>query len=256
MKRLLSVLALSVLATSVLNAADNSSRITIDIDSEMFNPRGKIEYKFGGAPLAFGGEYLKSENSFHGEYSEEDGDAGEGNLDVERNEFAFYLKLIPSYNFNISIGYRNFEYDITNAEIDQWDEGTLDEQDRNGSANAKLATGIDSQMNVIIGTKTSINLSLMLGYTYFIDGEYEWEYDEIIGGRTTHRTGGLTANAHSLRLSPELSIPLGENLRIYANAGVAATVWDAELDDDDPEYAGYDFFMSATAGLRYGFDLN
>ena len=273
MKLLLSVLAVGMLAVGVSQAADEASRITldvgnaftfgkftyddttIDIDSEMFNPRGNIEFKFGGAPLAFGAEYIKSENTFTGEYEEPDGDAGNGELDVERSEFAFYLKLVPSYHFNIRLGYRNFEYDITNADIDQYDNGVLDEMDRNGTANAKLTTGLDGQMNIIIGGPTSVNLALMLGYTYFIDGEYDWEYDKIVGGNTTHVTGAATANTHSIRVRPELSFPLTDDLRLYVNAEVAATAWDADLEDDDPEYPGYDFFMGATAGLRYGFDL-
>jgi hypothetical protein len=228
---------------------------TIEVDSEMFNPRARVEFQFGGTPLAFGGEYLKSENTFSGEYDEGNGDAGIGDLEVERNEFAFYLKLIPSYNFSVRFGYRNFEYDISNANITQWDDGVISEQDLNGIANAKLATGVDSQIDIIIGSPTSVNLALILGYTYFIDGEYDWEYDEVIGGVTTHRVGSATADAHSIRVKPELSIPLSENLRLYVNGEVGATAWDADVDDDEPAYPGYDIFMAATAGLRYGIDL-
>lgn len=229
---------------------------TIDVESEMFNPRGNIEFQFGGTPLAFGAEYLKSENGFSGEYEEEDGDAGDGELDVERNEFAFYLKLIPSYNFNIRFGYRNFEYDITDANITQINNGVITEQDLNGIANAELATGVDGQINIIIGSPRSVNLALGLGYTYFIDGEYAWEYDlwenGVFQGR---RMGEATANAHSVRVKPELSVPLTENLRIYVRGELAATAWDADLEDDDPSYPGYDIFMGAVAGVRYGFGL-
>jgi len=229
---------------------------TIDVESEMFNPRGNIEFQFGGTPLAFGAEYLKSENDFSGEYEEEDGDAGDGELSVERNEFAFYVKLIPSYNFNIRIGYRNFEYDISDANVNQFNDGVLSEQDLNGVANAELATGVDGQVNIVIGSPRSVNLALMLGYTYFIDGEYEWEYDLIENGIDRGRQmGEATANAHSVRIKPELSVPLTENFRIYVRGELAATAWDADLDDDDPAYPGYDIFMGAVAGLRYGFDL-
>ncbi len=229
---------------------------TIDVDSEMFNPRGSFEFQFGGTPLAFGGEYLKSENGFSGEYEEEDGDAGSGDLDVERNEFAFYLKLIPSYNFNVRFGYRNFEYDITDANITQINNGVVTERDLNGIANAKLATGVDGQVTVVIGSPQSVNVALALGYTYFIDGEYDWEYDLWQNGAFMGRQmGSATANAHSLRVKPELSLPLTENLRIYARGELAATAWDADLEDDDPSYPGYDIFMGATAGIRYGFDL-
>ena len=273
MKVLLSVLAVGMLAAGMVKAADDASRITIDIgnaftfgkftyddatidiDSEMFNPRGSIEFKFGGAPLAVGAEYLSSQNTFTGEYDDTEGESGNGTLDLERSEFAVYLKLVPAYNFNIRLGYRNFEYDITAAVIDRYKNGILDKNELNATANAKLSTGLDAQMNLIIGSPTSVNLALMLGYTYFIDGDYEWQYDEIKGSAVTHRTGTATANAHSIRLRPELSLPLTENLRIYAAAEAALTAWDAEIGDDDPDYPGYDFFMGATAGLRYGFDL-
>jgi hypothetical protein len=273
MKKIFMVVVVLCLSSAFVGAADEPGRLTLDIgnafvfgkisyedatiegDSGAFNPRAALEYKFGGLPLAIGGEYMSSDSDFTGEYDEGDGDTGRGSLSIENDEFTIYMKFVPWYNFNLRLGYRNFSYDITDAHIDRYKNGQLYKTYASGSTHATLDTGIDAQAVLILGSRDFINLGILVGYTYFIDGEYEWEYNESLSGRTRHYSGRATANAHSVRIRPELSVPLSENLRLYANIEAAATAWDADVPDDDPEFPGYDFFVGATVGLRYGFDM-
>lgn len=273
MKKFFVVGLLFCLGAGITFAADDRSRLTLDFgnsftfgkvsykdvtiegDSGSFNPRAALELKFGGWPLAVGGEYIASDCEFSGEYEDDDGEIGRGSLNIEHNEFTIYLKFVPWYNFNLRLGYRNFDYDITDANIDRYRNGSLYKTYASGSTHAQLDSGIDAQAVFIIGSPRSVNLGLLLGYTYFVDGEYEWEYIETLHGHSRSYSGSATANAHSVRIRPELSIPLGENFRIYANIEAAATAWDADVADDDPEFPGYDFFVGATVGLRYGFDV-
>lgn len=228
---------------------------TIDIEGELFNPRGALEYQFAELPLAVGLEASMSENTFTGDYDDGDGDSGEGEVDIERQEMALYLKFVPNNTFSFRIGYRNFNYDLSNADITQYENGAIDERDINGVADCSLATGIDTQLGLIFGSPDALQLGLTLGYTYFIDAEYDWEYDEVIGAATTHRTGSATANAHSLRIRPEVSFPLTDAVRLYADWCIAATAWDADLPDEDPSYPGFDMYSGVSVGVRYAFDL-
>ncbi len=225
---------------------------TIDIESEIFNPRVGVEFQFADSVLAIGGEFSMSDNTFTGEYKGGNDD-GEGTVDVERTEYAAYVKLRPSDNFGLRVGYRSFKYDLSNADIIQRENGIVTERDMNGTATGDLTTGIDAQLNLGIGD--GFRVGLMLGYTYFMDAEYEWAYDEVIGGVTTPKAGKATADAHSVRIRPEVSIAVSDNIRIYADYTLWVTAWSADVNDNDPEYPGYDLYTGVGVGVRCALPL-
>ncbi|OGV68921.1 MAG: hypothetical protein A2283_16745 [Lentisphaerae bacterium RIFOXYA12_FULL_48_11] len=255
MKKILGVLAVSVGMVTVASAevivdvsdAFTAGKFTYDdatikVKSSAANPRGSLEYRFNDTPFAIGVEYATSKNEFDGEYEDSD-----GTLEMERTEYVAYVRLGGRNSTNLRLGYRNFEYDITDAVIDQYEGGTLVEQDINGIANGAMATGIDAELNLIFGDK--ITFGVGIGYTFFTGAEYTWEYDAIPGG---HQVGSAELDAHSLRIRPEVSFEAMENLRLYVNVMLAATAWEG-TPDDGKDYPGFDVYSAAAVGLRYSF---
>jgi hypothetical protein len=219
---------------------------TIDISEEIFNPRGGIEFRFGGTPFSIGGEYAQSENTFDGEYEESD-----GTMDVERTEYVAFLRLGHKNGTNLRLGYRSFEYDFSDAIIHQ-DNG---ETDIDGEASGDLTTGYDAELTLAIGS--DVQFALAVGGTYFTDAKYEWSYTAIGGPNPGFHAGSAKLDAYSARIRPELSFAAGENLRIFVNAMVSASTWQIDEDDDEatPDYPGVDVYSAIGAGIRYTFGL-
>jgi hypothetical protein len=212
---------------------------TIEVKSSIANPRAGLEYRFAESPFGLGIEYAMSENDFEGEYENSDGD-----LTMERTEYVAYLRLGSRDSVNVRFGYRSFEYDISDGDIRQ----SNGEHDINGVANGDMTTGIDAELNLVFGEETTFGVGI--GYTFFMDAEYTWEYD--IESTGAHRTGSATLDAHSLRIRPELSFKLNDNTRLYFNAVLAATAWEG-TPEGEQEYPGYDVFSAAGVGIRYYF---
>lgn len=214
---------------------------TIDIEASSSNPRGALEWRANGSTVALGAEYAKSENSYTGEY--EDGD---GTLDMERTEWGVYLRFGDRERTNLRVGYRNFKYDISNAIINDPPDHDVD-----GTATGELTTGADVELTLATGE--TLRFALSIGASYFFDADYEWSYLEVAGDEPGPHAGTAALDAVGLRLKPELSYRLNENLVIFANGMVAASTWVGDVDDDNPDFAGVDIFSGVGVGLRYYF---
>ena len=226
----------------------NYEDTTIEVNEEFVNPRGSIEFRFAGSPISIGGEYAQSKNEFDGEYEDSD-----GTLEMERKEFVAFVRFGHKNGCNLRLGYRNFQYDINNAWINQRENGVLTEIDMDGIAEGKLSTGADVELNLAAGT--SVQFALGLGYTFFKDAEYEWSYTAI-GDNAGFHAGAAEVDAHSVRVRPEISFGLSDELRVFVNGTIAATAWDIDKDDDDtPDYPGIDIYSAIGAGIRYTFGL-
>jgi len=251
-KKILSVLAVSVGMVAVASAeviVDVSDAFTagkftyedttVKVKSSAANPRGSLEYRFNDTPFAIGVEYASSKNDFEGEYEDSDGD-----LTMERAEYAAYVRIGKRDSVNLRLGYRNFEYDITDGDIRQ----SSGEHDIHGIANGKMTTGIDAELNLLFGEKVTFGVGI--GYTFFTGAEYTWQYD--IENGPQNQAGSAELDAHSLRIRPEISFETMENLRIYLNVMLAATAWEG-TPDNGKDYPGFDVYSAAAVGLRYSF---
>jgi hypothetical protein len=224
----------------------------ITIKTEWFHPRGGLEYCFKGTSFSLGAELSFSKNAFDGSYKDE----GDGTVDIERKEFAAFGRLGDKNGSNLRLGYRYFKYNMANGHIYQYyDSGFLEEEDKNGIATANMSKGIDVEGTLAYGDK--LKFALSLGYTFFIDAEYDWEYDEILypGGNLTHKKGTATLDAHSVRIRPEFSYAVTDNLRVFINYMLAASAWTG-TPEGEKDYAGVDIYSGACLGLRYFFALN
>jgi hypothetical protein len=225
--------------------------VTIDVETEVFNPRLGAEYKFGGTAFAIGAEYAMSENSYTGEYSDNDSN-GNGSFDVKRSDLGLYVRFGSRDNVNFKLGYRYFNFEFSNGELDQYENGILTEEDRNGEATGDLTTGIDGELNLALGDE--LQFALALGGSYFIDANYEWSYDkkgEDTGGAWQHVEGSATYDAYSARIRPEISFEPVDNLRIYLNYTLQASMWSADVDTDDfGDYPGLDLYSAVECGAR------
>lgn len=225
---------------------------TITIDSEVFNPRVGAELCIPSTPLAFGAEYAQSENGFDGEY-----DASDGTLDVERREILAFLRLGSKNRSNVRFAYRNFQYDISDAVINQReDDGSMTEKDENGEASGDLTTGFDVEATLAIGT--SFQVAFTVGGSYFADAEYEYEYDITEGdGAGAHESGEAKLDAATVRVRPEISIGITEDLRVFGNYTFAGTAWSGTLPEDsqgdEVSYPGIDLYSAIGFGARYTF---
>lgn len=212
---------------------------SIDVSTEWFNPRGSVEYCFGGTPFAIGGEYAQSKNTFDGTYQD-----SYGNLDVKRTEYLAFVRLGHKDRTNFRLGYRNFKYDFSNGTVHQ-----NGETDTDGTATGKLATGIDAELNLAMGS--DVQFALAIGGTYFTGAKYDWSY---LNGAGTRVSDNAKLDAYSARLRPEISFKAGDNLRIFINYMVQVSTWEAQA-EGSPDYAGVDIYAAAAAGIRYTFGL-
>ncbi|MBA4389230.1 MAG: hypothetical protein C0404_14750 [Verrucomicrobia bacterium] len=264
MKKLSVLFAAAVLvsAVSVTKAADDGNQLILDlgdavtlgnfkykdvkieVEKEYANPRGSAEFKFGGTPASIGVEFAQSKNTFTGTYED-----SHGSVDVKRNEMAAYLRLGHKDETNVRIGYRKFKYDFSNADI-VMDNG---EHDKNGEATGDLTTGLDAEVTLAVGTE--VQFALTVGGTYFKDAKYSWAYDKYINERFTgHVTGNAKLDALSVRIRPQLSMKMDDNIKIYINGTIAASSWDA-TPEGGADYAGVDIYTALGLGLQYTFDL-
>jgi hypothetical protein len=218
--------------------------VTVKIKQSYVNPRAVAEYRFGGTALAIGGEFSKMKNDYDGTYEFSD-----GSLTMDRTDWTVFARIGYRDSVNLRLGYRNFQYDITDAIINQRDGGVLTERDTNGTATGELTKGIDAELNLVFGEKVQFGLSL--GGTYFIGAKYTWAYDANPGG---HKTGNATVDAYSGRIRPELAFMLADNLQLFVNYTLMATAWEGrEITNTKTDYPAYDLMSAVGAGLRYSF---
>ena len=71
----------------------------------------------------------------------------------------------------------------------------------------------------------------------------------MVGGSTTHETGSATLNGYSGRVRPEISVKVGDKVRIFANYTLQATSWEG-TPDNGKDYPGVDVYSAAAAGVR------
>lgn len=227
--------------------------VEIDVETEAFNPRLGVEYSFAGSPVSIGADLALSENTFTGTW-EGDDEGGDGSLDVERTDIGVYARLGSRDGVNLKVGYRNFSYEYSNGELAQYENGRLTERDENANATSDLTTGIDAELNLVFGE--DFQVAFGIGYSFFMDAQYDWEYDQTVGGRTTHVVGSAELDAHSARFRPEISFLAAENLRVYLNYTVQASIWTGDFEGGDTEdYPALDLYSAAGVGVRYTFPL-
>jgi hypothetical protein len=224
---------------------------TVDISEEFFNPRISAEYIFPNSAVSIGLLYAMTENTYTLEF--DDGEKIlDGSLDIERTDLIPFLRLGSINGTNLRLGYRMFNYKLSNGELDETRGGSLTRMIREGEAEGDLSAGIDAEFNLVFGS--TFKAGLMIGGTYFMDAEYDWTYRDSLNGGTVE-SGSATLDAVSLRLAPEMSYEIATDLRLFINYTVAATAWIGNKDDEEEEYAGYDVVSALTAGLRYNFGL-
>jgi hypothetical protein len=148
-----------------------------------------------------------------------------------------------------------FNYKLRNGTMDETQNGELTRKISNGTAEGDLSQGVDAELNLVFGGR--LKAGLTIGGSYFMDAEYDWTYtDELKGKGGTVETGTATLDAVSVRLAPQLSFAIVENLRLALSYCVSATSWIGNNDegndeDSNEDYAGYDLVTSVTVVLRY-----
>lgn len=225
----------------------------IEVGTEAFNPRGSLEFNFGGTPFCLGIDFAISQNDFDGTY--EDGeDTGKGSLDVDRDDFGAYMRLGSRESpVNLKLGYRYFKYEFSNGELDQFENGILVEWDREAEATGDLTKGIDAELNFVVGN--NVQFALALGGSYFMDAKYKWSYiktapaegifDELV-------TGEMEMDAYSARIRPEFSFLATDNMRIFVNYTLQASIWEEDIEGTAAnQYPAVDVYSAAMIGLRY-----
>jgi hypothetical protein len=219
-------------------------KVTVNIKQSYVNPRVMAEYRFGGTALSLGGEFSKLKNDYDGTFEYSD-----GSMTMDRTDWTLFARLGYRDSVNLRVGYRNFAYDVKDAILNQRDNGVLTEQDTNGTAKGDLTTGIDAELNLVFGEKVQVGLSL--GGTYFIGAKYDWAYDAAPGG---HKTGTAKVDAYSARIRPELAFLLADNLQLFVNYTLMATMWKGrEVGNTNTDYPAYDVISAVGVGLRYSF---
>lgn len=220
---------------------------TIDVGTKVINPRLSAESSLGILPFGVGVEFAKSENGFDGEY-----DSSDGTIDVERTEMGLYARFGNPNGSNFKIGYKNFKYDMSNGDITKRNSnGVVTENDINGTATGALSTGIDAELTLAAGSE--VQFAVGLGASYFMDAEYDWSYTAVGGSNPGYKTGSATLDAISVRVRPEMSFAINEQLRIYFNATLQASAWTGDLPEDGADYPGVDIYSAVAGGIRYTF---
>ena len=217
---------------------------TIKVEPTYFNPRAGAELRIGGTPFSIGGEYAHSENTFDGEYQD-----SEGSLDVTRTEYAAFVRWGNRNGSNLRVGLRGFDYELSDATITVRKLGLVEELDVNGTAKGNLGSGPDVELTLAAGDR--VQFALMLGYTYFMNARYDWDFDQLVGPITGHVEGEAKLKAHSGRVRPELSVELVKNLRLFVNYTLSASYWSGSVEGEKPDYPGVDVYSAAGGGLRY-----
>lgn len=224
---------------------------TVEISEEFFNPNIGLEYAFPGRQYAAGIRYAESDNAFDLDY-----DNGKktllGSMDCERSLILPYVRIGPRDGISFRIGASFFEYEFSNAELDETRDGTLTKKIREGEASGDLSLGVDAEVSLLFGT--TIQGGVILGGAYYPNAQYDWQYrDDLDNGRI--KTGTAELDAASGRLGFECAAVISEGWRLYARFMVSATSWLGSKDEEDEDYAGIDGMSSVLVGLRIDFGM-
>ncbi|MEW5766478.1 MAG: hypothetical protein AB1797_02455 [bacterium] len=233
--------------------------VTADVETTYFNPAVSLEYSFGedkNFTFAVGVGYSQSGNDFVGEWDGSEGKHSKGEVTVDRNIFDLYGRFWASPNFNLRFGYRYFKYEFSDGLLEKTQYGTLIEKAENAEATGDLRKGLDLEANFIGGKDIYVRLGL--GYSYFIDAEYDWEYErtKYPGDQKDRNEGSATHTAHGVRIVPEVAVKLADNLRLCLDYRLAASIWEGTTDQADIEDCpGVDIYSAFGVGIEYLFPL-
>lgn len=221
---------------------------TVDVSEELWNPRLSIEFSEAGGSVGLGVAYAESKNSFALDFDDGDKEL-EGDLEVKRKDLIPFLRFGMGRNASLRLGYRRFKYEFSRGILDETEDGRPSKRIRDGLAKGDLTTGFDAEANVTFGQTTKFGVTV--GATYFKDAKYRWSYrDELQGGALEEGTAKL--DALSLRIAPEILVPMGNGMSGYINYTVSATSWLGSKDEHE-DYAGTDIMTSIGVGFRYVF---
>ncbi len=229
-------------------------QVTLNMDSNVFNPAISAEYRLGEAEvLGIGAGFARSKTDMSGEWDSSSGKHSEGDITVERTSFDVFVRWIPTPFLNLRAGFRSFKFEYTDGLLEEWDaDGNLTERAENAVATAKLKTGFDGEANLVFGK--SFQFRLGAGASYYPDAEYEWEYDKTTfpDEEEEHVANGATYNAYSARFTPGLAFAVNENLMVTADYSISATLWKGDTEDGDIEnYPGFEVFTGLLLGVEY-----
>lgn len=221
---------------------------TVDASRELWNPRFSLEFSEPGGSVSLGVAYARSENDFSLDF-----DDGEkeliGDLKAKRRDLIPFLRFSVSDNLSLRLGYRRFTYEFSRGVLDETRDGRLTKSIRDGYAKATLNTGLDAEARIMFGR--TAKFGVVVGATYFKDAKYRWGYlDEARGGALER--GTATLNALSLRIAPEIQVPLGDGVLGYVNYTISATSWLSSKTEHE-DFAGTDIMTSIGVGFRYAF---
>lgn len=222
---------------------------TVEISEEYFNPNVGIEYVFAEREIGLGVRYMESENAFDLDY-----DNGrktlDGSLDAERSIIIPYVRIGPRDGISLRVGASIYEYDFSEAWLDETKKGVPTKRIRDGRASADLSLGADLELSMMFGDR--FQFGLILGAAYYPDADYEWQYrDELDDNRI--KTGTAQLDAVSGRVGPEFSFEVAEGWRVFLRYLISGTSWLGNKEDEDEDYAGVDGMSAGSVGLRADF---
>ncbi len=222
---------------------------TVEISEEFWNPNVGIEYAFPGKTFGVGVRYSTSENSFELDY-----DNGhktlDGSMDGERSILLPYMRIGPRDGISLRVGASIYEYDFSNAYLDEVKEGVPTKKIREGTASADLSLGVDVELDMMFGDK--FLFGVIIGAAYFPNADYDWQYRDELGDNQI-KTGTAELDAVSARIGPEISYAVADGWRIFLRYLISGTSWLGDKDDEDEDYAGIDAMSAASIGVRADF---
>lgn len=228
--------------------------VTANIEVEYFNPSIAGEWRFGSEDkFGVGLGWANSSNQFDGEWDGSENRHTEGEIDIERTTIDVYFRLLAGPHFNLRIGYRHFNYEFTDGELEKYQDGLRIETATDAWAEGALTKGIDLELNFSGGTDFQFRFGL--GFSYFIDAEYDWEYIETdynpYQGPRTNR-GSATHDAMAVRLKPEFTFKLTDMLRLTLDYTLSASIWDGTTGEADIEdYPGVEIYSAFSVGIEF-----
>ncbi|HMO51509.1 MAG TPA: hypothetical protein PKE26_00620 [Kiritimatiellia bacterium] len=219
---------------------------TVEVTEEFFNPNLMLEYVFPDRLYGIGVRYAMSENGFTLDYADNKKKLV-GNMDAERTILLPYLRIGPHDGVFFRIGAIFYEYEFSNATLDETRNGVPTKRIRDGYAKGELTPGLDAEISMLFGKK--VQLGLHIGGAFYPGAKYTWRYrDELKGGALV--TGNAKLDAATVRGGPELSVAVGKNWRLFARYAISATSWLGNEDEEHEDYAGTDIMTSVLVGLR------
>lgn len=240
-------------ANGITLGSFNVKDVTADIEPSFFNPNATVEMRFGqGDIFCVGVGFARSENDVSGEWDGSDEKHIEGDVTIEREILDLYFRLASGPHFNIRFGIRTFQCDFSDGYLVKSQYGEITEIANNASAEGKMKTGLDGELNFCGGDAFQFRFGI--GFSYFKDADYNWRYDRTLFDPESYDSNSGTAvqDAYSVRLKPEFTFRIMENLRLTLDYTLMASLWKGETDQADIEdFVGVDVDSAINFGLEY-----